>query len=220
MQGNQGSMNSYKHQGNRRRLVEKLRTKGIEDEAVLSAMGKIPRHLFMDSAFEDFAYEDKAFPIAAHQTISHPSTVALQTQLLHVQPGEKVLEIGTGSGYQTMVLMEMGAQVYTIERQKELVDFSRRIFEKLGKRPRHQTFGDGYKGLTAFAPFHKIIVTAGAPSIPTRLLPQLEIGGLAVIPIGDKEQKMFTFLRMDEKKYEQMEFGDFRFVPMLQSKEI
>ncbi|MDO5510589.1 MAG: protein-L-isoaspartate(D-aspartate) O-methyltransferase [Weeksellaceae bacterium] len=213
-------MDSYKHQGNRRRLIEKLRTKGIEDDNVLEAMGRIPRHLFMDSAFEDFAYEDKAFPIAAQQTISHPSTVALQTELMHVQPGEKVLEIGTGSGYQTMVLLEMGAQVYTIERQKELVDFSRRIFEKLGKRPRHQSFGDGYKGLPAFAPFHKIIVTAGAPSIPTRLLPQLMIGGLAVIPIGEKEQKMFTFLRVDETKYEQMEFGDFRFVPMLQSKEL
>lgn len=211
---------SFKHKGKRNQLVQILRAKGIEDEQVLSAINKIPRHLFIDSAFENYAYEDKAFPIAAGQTISHPYTVAFQTQLLHISPGEKILEIGTGSGYQTAILVAMGADVYTIERQKALVDFSREIFEKIKITPKYQTFGDGYKGLPTFAPFDKIIVTAGSPKLPKKLLGQLKIGGIAVIPIGVVNQKMYTFLRITEKRYEQMNFGDYKFVPMLNNKDI
>ena len=207
---------SFKHKGNRRKLIELLRQKGIEDENVLAAMNSIPRHLFMNSAFEDHAYEDKAFPIAADQTISHPYTVAFQSSLLHVQPEDKILEVGTGSGYQTAVLVAMGAKVYTIERQKALVDFSRNMLNEINLSPYYQTFGDGYKGLPSFAPFDKIIVTAGSPKIPSLLLQQLKPGGIAVIPIGENNQKMFTFLRVDERKYEQMEFGDYQFVPMLE----
>ena len=210
----------FKHQVNRRKLVELLRQKGIEDENVLQAIQKIPRHLFLNSAFEDHAYEDKAFPIAADQTISHPYTVAYQTSLLHVHPHEKVLEVGTGSGYQTAVLVAMNAHVYTIERQKALVDFSRQILKQIDLQPKYQTFGDGYKGLPSFAPFDKIIVTAGAPKLPSTLLQQLKIGGIAVVPIGEKNQKMYTFLRVNERKYEQMEFGDYQFVPMLERKDI
>ncbi|MDO5655404.1 MAG: protein-L-isoaspartate(D-aspartate) O-methyltransferase [Flavobacteriaceae bacterium] len=210
---------NFKHKGNRKKLIDLLQSKGIEDESVLEAMNRIPRHLFLNSAFEDHAYEDKAFPIAANQTISHPYTVAFQTSLLHVMPGDKILEVGTGSGYQTAVLVAMGAEVYTIERQKALVDFSRQMFQKLKIEPRYQTFGDGYKGLPTFAPFDKILVTAGTPVIPTVLLGQLIIGGIAVIPIGEINQKMFSFLRIDERRYEQMEFGDYQFVPMLENKD-
>lgn len=209
----------FKHQGNRRKLIELLRNKGISDEKVLEAMNSIPRHFFLNSAFEDHAYEDKAFPIEANQTISHPYTVAFQSELLHVQPGDKILEVGTGSGYQTAVLVAMDAKVYTIERQKALVDFSRKMLNALNLQPQYQTFGDGYKGLPTFAPFDKIIVTAGSPRIPSVLLQQLKIGGLAVVPIGDVNQKMYTFLRIDEQKYEQMEFGDYQFVPMLERKD-
>lgn len=209
---------SYKHKGKRRQLIELLRRKGITDENVLTAMNNIPRHLFLDSAFEGHAYENKAFSISANQTISHPYTVALQTKLLQVEKGDKILEVGTGSGYQTAVLVAMGAEVYTIERQKSLVDFSKNILKKIKYQPNYQTFGDGYKGLPAFAPFDKIIVTAGAPEIPSLLLQQLKIGGIAVIPIGRKNQKMFTYLKVSERKYEQMEFGDFQFVPMLEDK--
>ena len=209
----------FKHQGNRRKLIELLRNKGISDEKVLEAMNSIPRHFFLNSAFEDHAYEDKAFPIEANQTISHPYTVAFQSELLHVQPGDKILEVGTGSGYQTAVLVAMDAKVYTIERQKALVDFSRKMLNTLNLQPQYQTFGDGYKGLPTFAPFDKIIVTAGSPRIPSVLLQQLKIGGLAVVPIGDVNQKMYTFLRIDEQKYEQMEFGDYQFVPMLERKD-
>lgn len=213
-------MDSFKHKGMRRKLVELLRKKGIEDSNVLHAINQIPRHLFLDSAFEAHAYEDKAFPIAADQTISHPYTVAFQTQLLDVQEKDKILEIGTGSGYQTAVLVAMGAEVYSIERQKKLVDFSRKMFKKINFEPKYQTFGDGYKGLPTFAPYDKIIVTAGSPEIPKKLLQQLKIGGLAVVPIGSDNQKMYTFLRINERKYEQMEFGDYQFVPMLQEKNV
>ena len=210
---------TFKHRGKRQKLIELLREKGISDEAVLKAMNNVPRHLFLTSAFEDHAYEDKAFPIAANQTISHPYTVAFQSSLLHVSPGDKILEVGTGSGYQTAVLVAMQADVYTIERQKALVDFSRKMLAKIKLEPKYQTFGDGYKGLPSFAPFDKIIVTAGSPILPSILLQQLKIGGIAVVPIGDKNQKMYTFLRVDERKYEQMEFGDYQFVPMLVAKD-
>ena len=209
----------FKYRGRRKQMINLLREKGISDEKVLEAMNKIPRHLFLTSAFEDHAYEDKAFPIAANQTISHPYTVAFQSSLLDVSPGDKILEVGTGSGYQTAVLVAMQAEVYTIERQKSLVDFSRRMFDEINLAPLYQTYGDGYKGLPSFAPFDKIIVTAGAMVLPSLLLQQLKIGGLAVIPIGDIHQKMYTYLRVDERKYEQMEFGDYKFVPMLERKD-
>lgn len=213
-------MENFAHKGKRNMLVNKLREMGIEDEKVLSALNRIPRHLFIDSAFEAHAYENKAFPIAAGQTISHPYTVAFQTALLQIKPSDKVLEVGTGSGYQTAVLVEMGAKVYTIERQKTLVDFSKNIFHKIGLTPKYQTFGDGYNGLPTFAPFDKIIVTAGAPELPKKLMQQLKIGGVAVIPIGVEKQKMYTFLRVDERKYEQMSFGDYQFVPMLENRDV
>ncbi|MDR3272621.1 MAG: protein-L-isoaspartate(D-aspartate) O-methyltransferase, partial [Flavobacteriaceae bacterium] len=210
---------TLKHQGKRNQLIDLLRQKGIKDEQVLEAMKQIPRHIFIDSVFEDLAYEDRAFPILSGQTISHPYTVAFQTQLLHVQKGEKVLEIGTGSGYQTAVLVALGAQVYTIERQKELFDFSKKVLKKIHFSPKNQTFGDGYQGLPAFAPFDKIIVTAGAPNMPKKLLEQLAVSGIMVIPLGEKGQKMQTVLRLDKSKFETMEFGKYQFVPMLEKRE-
>ncbi len=210
-------VDEFKHKGKRKQLMELLYRKGIEDEKVLQAMNNIPRHLFIDSAFEEFAYRDEAFPIASGQTISHPYTVAFQTSLLHVHEGEKVLEIGTGSGYQTAVLVELGAEVFSVERQKELYDFSKLILNKIKKKPRYQAFGDGYKGLPAFAPFDKIIVTAGAPYLPEELLKQLKLGGIMVIPIGKENQKMYTYLRLDDNNFEVLEFGDYQFVPMLEN---
>lgn len=214
------ALDTLKHKGKRNKLIQLLRTKGIGDEMVLEAMNQVPRHLFIDSIFEDLAYEDKAFPILSGQTISHPYTVAFQTQLLHVQRGEKILEIGTGSGYQTAVLVALGAQVFTIERQKELFEFSKKILKKIHFPPKYQTFGDGYQGISSFAPFDKIIVTAGAPNVPKILLQQLAIGGIMVIPIGDEAQKMYTILKLDINTFETMEFGDYQFVPMLENKEL
>ncbi len=207
-----------KHQGLRNQLVKLLSEKGITDQNVLSAISKIPRHLFLDSSFEDFAYQDKAFPIGAGQTISQPYTVAFQSQLLQVKPDDKVLEIGTGSGYQTAVLCMMGAKVFSIERQNELFKTTSVLLPKLGIRPKHLSFGDGYKGLPNFAPFDSIIVTAGAPIIPPALLAQLKIGGRLVIPFGDKHQIMTLLIRKDETKFEKHEFGEFRFVPLLENK--
>ena len=207
-----------KHQGLRNQLVKQLREKGITDEAVLSAIGKIPRHLFLDSSFEDFAYQDKAFPIAAGQTISQPFTVAFQSQLLKVKKDDKILEIGTGSGYQTAVLCTMGAKVYSVERQNELFKITSVLLPKLSIRPKHLSFGDGYKGLPNFAPFDSIIVTAGAPIIPPALMSQLKIGGRLVIPFGEKHQIMTMLVRKDETKFEKHEFGEFRFVPLLENK--
>ncbi len=204
-----------KHKGLRNQLVKIVRDKGIADEKVLSAIAKIPRHLFMDSGFIDFAYQDKAFPIAASQTISQPYTVAFQTELLQIDRGEKVLEIGTGSGYQTAVLIELGAQVYSIERQKELYEITRKFLPRLGYVAKKLNFGDGYKGWPEFAPFDKIIVTAGAPFVPAPLLTQLKLGGRLVIPVGEDVQVMTLFVRKGEKEFEKHEFGDFRFVPML-----
>jgi len=209
-------IDSFKHKGNRNKLIEILKKKGISDEKVLEAINKVPRHIFMDSAFEQYAYEDKAFPIAAEQTISQPYTVAFQTQLLQLSKGEKVMEIGTGSGYQTAVLLNMNVEVYTIERQKTLFEFSNLVFKKLKLKPKHQKFGDGYEGIPTFAPFDKILVTAGAEILPKTLLEQLKIGGIMVIPLGKKTQIMTSFLRLDEKNYEKTEFGIFQFVPLLE----
>ena len=209
---------TVKHQGLRKRLVEVLISKGIKDKVILQAIKKIPRHLFMDSSFEDFAYQDKAFPIAANQTISQPYTVAFQTELLQLKRDSKVLEIGTGSGYQTAVLLELGVKVYSIERQQELFKKTKIFLSKLHYRPKKLIFGDGYIGLKEEAPFDRIIVTAGAPFVPNPLLSQLKIGGRLVIPVGDKTQIMTLFIRKSEKEFEKHEFGDFKFVPMLQKK--
>lgn len=207
-----------KHQGLRNQLASVLQQKGITDENVLNAVRKIPRHLFIDSSFEDHAYQDKAFPIAAEQTISQPYTVAFQSQTLQVKPEDKVLEIGTGSGYQTAVLLELGAEVYSIERQHELFKRTSLFLPKLGYNPKKFIFGDGYKGLKEKAPFDKIIVTAGAPFVPKPLLAQIKVGGMLLIPVGDKKQIMTLFIRKSPKEFEKHELGDFAFVPMLQKK--
>jgi protein-L-isoaspartate(D-aspartate) O-methyltransferase len=207
-----------KHQGLRNQLANVLKKKGIINENVLNAVKKIPRHLFIDSSFADHAYQDKAFPIAAEQTISQPYTVAFQSQILAVSPGNSVLEIGTGSGYQTAVLLELGAEVYTIERQHELFKKTSLFLPKLGYNPKKFIFGDGYKGLKEKAPFDKIIVTAGAPFVPKPLLAQLKVGGMLLIPIGDKKQIMTLFHRKSPKEFVKQELGDFAFVPMLQKK--
>ncbi len=172
----------------------------------------------MDSSFLDHAYQDKAFPIAADQTISQPYTVAFQTELMEVKRGHKVLEIGTGSGYQTAVLCELGARVYSVERQQELFKKTSKFLPKLGYRARKLVFGDGYKGLAEEAPFDSIIVTAGAPFVPKPLLAQLAIGGRLVIPVGDDVQTMTLFIRKGKKEFEKTEFGEFRFVPLLEDK--
>jgi protein-L-isoaspartate(D-aspartate) O-methyltransferase len=207
-----------KHQGLRNQLAKILEEKGISDSRVLEAIRKIPRHLFLDSGFEDFAYQDKAFPIGAGQTISQPYTVAFQSQLLEVRKDDKILEIGTGSGYQTAVLVAMGAKVFSVERQNELFKVTSALLPKLGIRPKHLSFGDGYKGLPNFAPFDSIIVTAGAPIIPKALMAQLKIGGKLVIPVGDKDQIMTMLIRKNETQFEKHEFGDFKFVPLLENK--
>lgn len=209
---------THKHQGLRNQLVKTLVSKGINDKNVLEAISKIPRHLFMDSSFADFAYQDKAFPIAAEQTISQPYTVAFQTELLEIKKGDKILEIGTGSGYQTAVLIELGAKVYSIERQQELFKKTKLFLPKIGYKAKKLIFGDGYIGLKEEAPFDGIIVTAGAPFLPKALLGQLKVGGKLVIPIGDDVQVMTLFIRTSEKDFKKHELGDFRFVPMLKEK--
>ena len=202
----------------RQQLVQILVNKGIKDYKVLAAIAKIPRHLFMDSGFIDHAYQDKAFPIGADQTISQPYTVAFQSELMQIKSGDKILEIGTGSGYQTAVLLELGAKVFSIERQKELFKKTSQFLPKLGYRAKKLIFGDGYKGLPEEAPFKSIIVTAGAPFVPKPLLSQLEIGGRLVIPVGDDVQIMNLFIRKGPKEFEQHELGEFRFVPLLEDK--
>ena len=209
---------TLKHQGMRNKLVDVVSSKGIVNKEVLEALRKVPRHFFMDSGFEGHAYQDKAFPIAADQTISQPYTVARQTELLEVKPNHKILEIGTGSGYQTAVLLELKAKVYTIERQLELFKKTRLFFEKMGYRPKKMVFGDGYKGLPEEAPFDGIVVTAGAPEIPKALMAQLKVGGKLVIPVGDEEQIMTVITRKSEKAFEKMEYGAYRFVPLLEDK--
>mgnify|MGYP003671641942 CR=1 FL=1 len=211
-------IDTNKHKGLRQKLVRVLKEKGISNGAILNAIGNIPRHLFMDSGFLDHAYQDKAFPIAANQTISQPYTVAFQSELMQIKPGDKVLEIGTGSGYQTAVLCELGAKVYSIERQNELFKITSKFLPKLGYRPKKLIFGDGYKGLVEEAPFKSIIVTAGAPFVPNPLLAQLDIGGRLVIPVGDKVQIMTLFERKGQKEFEKTEFGEFKFVPLLEDK--
>lgn len=209
---------TFKHKGLRLQLVNILITKGIKDKKVLDAIGKVPRHLFMDSSFLDHAYQDKAFPIAADQTISQPYTVAFQSELLQVKSGAKILEIGTGCGYQTAVLCELKAKVYSIERQQELFKITNNFLPKLGYRAKKLVFGDGYKGMVEEAPFDGIIVTAGAPYVPKPLLSQLKIGGRLVIPVGNNVQIMNLFIRKGPKEFEQHELGEFRFVPLLEDK--
>jgi protein-L-isoaspartate(D-aspartate) O-methyltransferase len=211
-------IDSYKHQGLRKYLVEVIRRKGITDIDVLNAVGKVPRHFFFDSSFLKYAYEDNAFPIGAGQTISQPYTVAYQTQLLMLSKGQKVLEVGTGSGYQACILAEIGAKVFSIERQKLLYDKAVAFLPTMGYRIK-LFYGDGYKGLPAFAPFNKIIVTAGAPYIPDPLIDQLKVGGILVIPVGgDDVQEMTTVTRISEKEFLRREHGSFRFVPLLGDK--
>lgn len=211
-------VDSYRHQGLRKILVQNIRLKGISDAAVLNAIEKVPRHFFFDSSFLEYAYEDKPFPIGAGQTISQPYTVAFQSELLKVKKGDRILEIGTGSGYQACILAEMGAKVFTIERQKALFDKTSKLLPELGYPAIKTFYGDGYKGLTAFAPFDKIIVTAAAPYIPDPLTEQLKTGGILVIPVGDEVQIMTTVVRKSAESLEKTEHGLFRFVPMLENK--
>ena len=207
-----------KHQGQRLQLVQLLKDKGITDPHVIAALERVPRHWFMDAGLETHAYKNKAYPIAAEQTISHPYTVAFQSQLIGVKPGDKVLEIGTGSGYQTAILKALNVQIYTIERQRELFKKSQRLFQSIGLRPKKSILGDGYVGLPEAAPFDAILVTAGARHLPQALLEQLAIGGRLVIPIGNDPQIMYRYTRTGEKTMDKETFGEFRFVPMLKDK--
>ncbi len=210
---------SFKHKGLRNQLVETIKSKGISDLNVLNAIGNVPRHLFMDSSFIDHAYQDKAFPISADQTISQPYTVAFQTELLEIKKGDKVLEVGTGSGYQAAVLCELGANVYSIERQAELYKKAINFLPSINYYPKKIVYGDGYKGLEEEAPFDSIIVTAGAPFVPEALLNQLKIGGRLVIPVGEDVQLMMLYIKISEEKFDIKEFGQFQFVPLLKEKE-
>ncbi len=206
---------NLRHQGMRKRLVDGLKIKGIRDEKVLEAINKVPRHLFMESSFLNFAYKDQAFPIGAGQTISQPYTVAFQTQLLQVEKNDKVLEIGTGSGYQAAVLLEMGAKVFTVERQKELFQKTQKFLPEIGYHPAC-FLADGNEGLPAFAPFDKILVTAGATFVPESLKSQLKTGGRLVIPVGsEKHQEMLLITRISEDEYKTEKHGGFIFVPLL-----
>jgi len=209
---------TLKHRGMRNKLADVLIEKGITNAKVLDAIRSIPRHLFMDSSFEAHAYQDKAFPIGADQTISQPYTVAFQTELLDLKANHKILEIGTGSGYQTAVLLQLKAKVYSIERQLELFKKTNVFFKKIGYRPKKVIFGDCYKGLPEEAPFDGIIVTAGAPEVPKALMSQLKVGGRLVIPVGVNDQIMTLFIRKSASEFEKKEFGSFRFVPLLENK--
>jgi len=209
---------TFRHQGMRRKLVDEIRKKGISNEQVLQAVGDVPRHLFLDKAFLEIAYQDKALPIDAGQTISQPYTVAYQSQLLLLEKGMKVLEIGTGSGYQTSVLFKLGVKVYTIERHKVLHSKTQQLLNELNYSVK-QFFGDGFKGLPAFAPFDRILITCGVGEIPGELVKQLKNGGLMVLPLGpDNEQVMTTVLKKDDQHTEIISWEKFRFVPMLENK--
>jgi len=210
---------SYRHKGLRKKLVETVRSKGITDERVLKALESIPRHFFLDSAFDELAYDDRAFPIGEGQTISQPYTVAYQTQLLDTKPFQKVLEIGTGSAYQAVVLAEMGVQVYTIERQKKLFNDNKN-FALLKKYPGIKFFyGDGYEGLPTFAPFDRILITAAAPEIPPKLIDQLKVGGMMVIPLGSGDvQQMMRITKLENGALKEEVFDRFSFVPMLEGR--
>jgi protein-L-isoaspartate(D-aspartate) O-methyltransferase len=209
----------YRHRGLRKKLVEEVRKKGITDERVLDALMAVPRHFFLDSAFDQQAYEDKAFPIGSGQTISQPYTVAYQTQLLQCRPFDKMLEIGTGSGYQCAVLASLGTQAFTIERQKPLFDANRE-FRYLHSFPNIKFFyGDGYEGLPTYAPFDRVIVTAAAPFIPTKLIDQMKIGGVMVIPVNEGDfQRMLRITRISADDINEEKFDLFSFVPMLEGK--
>jgi protein-L-isoaspartate(D-aspartate) O-methyltransferase len=212
-------MDSYRHKGLRKKLIDSIRSKGIMDENVLEAMNRVPRHLFMDSSFINFSYTDKAFPISAGQTISQPYTVAFQTELLAVQKHHKVLEVGTGSGYQTAVLLELGARVYTIERQRQLFLDAQKTLAPLNYKPVF-FYGDGYEGLPAYAPFDRILVTAAATEVPRLLLEQLNVGGILVIPEGGfSGQRMVRVIRESEDQFHRTEHGYFTFVPLLRGKD-
>jgi protein-L-isoaspartate(D-aspartate) O-methyltransferase len=212
-------IDTYRHQSLRSKLIDKLRNDGIKDENVLKAMNEVPRHFFFESAFADYAYEDKPFPIAAGQTISQPYTVARQSELLKVKRGMRVMEIGTGSGYQASVLIKMGAKVFTIERQVVLYRKVVDLFKTLPYTPYYIKYGDGYEGFPKEDPFDRIIVTAGAPDIPKKLLAQLKIGGIMVIPVGVSTQTMYRITRIGQNEFEQEDFGSYRFVPMLEDRE-
>jgi protein-L-isoaspartate(D-aspartate) O-methyltransferase len=208
-------IDSYRHKGLRKRMVALLQEKGIKDERVLAVMMQIPRHFFLDSAFVEHAYENKPFPIEAEQTISQPYTVAYMTVLLEVEPGQKILEIGTGSGYQASVLAELGADVHTIERHEILSQTARAQLNAMGYERIHTYYGDGYLGLESEAPFDRIIVTAGAPEVPTALRLQLRVGGSMVIPVGKDQQVMMRITRTSETNWKDERFAQFRFVPFL-----
>lgn len=209
-------VDNYREKGARKKLVEELRAKGISDSNVLKAISAVKRHYFFDETFWNQAYLDKAFPIGEGQTISNPYTVAYQTELLHIKKNDKVLEIGTGCGYQTCVLLELGADVYTIERQEKLFNRTKQVLPYIGYNSAKFFCGDGSKGIADHAPFDKIIVTAGAPFVPEILLKQLKIGGILVIPVGDEDkQKMVTVLRASENDFDKIVLDTFRFVPLL-----
>lgn len=209
-------VDNYRHKGLRKKLVETLKKKGIKDERILQAIGKVPRHYFLDLAFEDWAYQDAAFPIGNEQTISQPYTVAYQTDLLQIKARDRVLEIGTGSGYQAVILAEMGAKVYSIERQKVLFDKTSKLIKDMGYGQIRLFLKDGMDGLERFAPFEKIIVTAAAKSVPQALEKQLAVGGILVIPVGNGEgQVMYRLTKIEENKFKTEKFDYFRFVPLL-----
>ncbi len=209
---------TYRHKGLRKNLIEEIRSKGIDDERVLDAMMKVPRHLFMDTSFIKYAYKDQAFPIGCGQTISQPYTVAFQTRLLEVKRHNKVLEVGTGSGYQTAILIELGAKVYTIERQRELYMKAQSFLPSIGYKANF-FYGDGYEGQPSYGPFDRILITAGATEIPDKLKSQLSIGGIMVIPLGDSNSQVMTrIVRNSEEEYEITEHGRFVFVPLLKGK--
>jgi len=210
---------TYRHKGLRKQLIDELKRKGIKDNRVLEAFDKVPRHFFIDLAFEKQAYSNMPFQIGAGQTISHPFTVAFQTELLGLNRGEKVLEIGTGSGFQTAILCQLGARVYSIERQKDLYQSAKVLLTELNFNP-HLFYGDGYKGKAGYAPFEHILVTCGAPFVPEELLKQVKVGGNLVIPLGEGAvQRMKRYSRKSEKEFTEEDFGEFRFVPMLQDKD-